>query len=302
MTIQTITWEDSNIEINAVEEIKKSVSSNHFNFLMSATSGDTIIELLDQFPEAHLICLSEKSRNLAVLELKIKLIIQVPDPNIRLAFLDGTLSEIENSYIYHTQLKPRLISHQFWDQNLNMIETGIHLHDKFIKLFHSKNFCYRQLIKVFGSKVIINSLSYPYPKYLSEVIKQHEEHNIFSHYGPNYLQSDPVRLNSAFENRQISFIHQDLFNYLHKTHRRFHLISLQTDQYSQSELISLLNLIRLRMVPISSRLILRRINSDYPLHHLVNKFFIVLDLERDFLTDRTYLYREVILATPRPIF
>ena len=53
-----------------------------------------------------------------------------------------------------------------------------------------------------------------------------------------------------------------------------------------------------RKVRDKGRVVVRRLNSDIPLRPIMNKYFIILDIGRDF-TDRTYMYQEVLVGTPR---
>jgi hypothetical protein len=79
----------------------------------------------------------------------------------------------------------------------------------------------------------------------------------------------------------------------------YDLISLGniTDHLGPKEILLFLKHIH-RISAKGARLVFRRINSDYNLRPLINNRFVVLEIDRN-LNDKTYLYREVVIATPR---
>ena len=71
-----------------------------------------------------------------------------------------------------------------------------------------------------------------------------------------------------------------------------------TDYLDKNQLSAFLYLIYLK-THLGARVIFRRLNGDLELHPYVNRYFMILEIDRDF-RDRSGLYREVVVATPRP--
>ena len=117
------------------------------------------------------------------------------------------------------------------------------------------------------------------------------------------IASEEIIASNAFVDiKKLKLINKNFWSYLRDTKQVFSLISTGnlTDLLTVDQLKENLKLIYQRLKP-DGRVIFRRMFHNIPLFEYVNKHFMILNIERDFLTDETYLYQEIILATPKHI-
>lgn len=167
------------------------------------------------------------------------------------------------------------------------------------------------MIDYFGKEFINNSLNIRLSDYFYKVLKKHqdlsEKHNYKNYFYEQMKSGYYDRKNPPLYIRQpnkhihkLSYICDDVINYLSNTKRQFDLMSLSniTDEMNYQQIDKLL-ILAVGRISHRGRLILRRMSGEVELHQLVNKYFVILNLSRDYLEDKTYLYQEVIVASPR---
>jgi len=322
MIIQTITWEDSTIETEILNEVL--LTEKNPEILMLATSCDTALTLLTDSRIGNITCVSILSRNLAVLELKMRLLNKVENYQDRINFLEGLLPSEESIEIYNS-FKDKLTCKDFWDFRIDIITNGIHLYDKWLKLFHQlkknnydfkKTFSFKKMIEIIGKPAIDNCLSVPYWKYFENVFQKHENDklikkenlpNIFYYQMRNFQYPEDENLPIYIKNKlsdetlnKMKLINKDLVKYLYDTDRKYSIISLGSfviDRYNNGEIHTLFQLLKLRTL-YNGRIIIRLFNNDHKLRDIINEYFIILEIDRN-LIDKTYMYKDVIIAKPR---
>lgn len=330
MIIHTITWEDPTIELEILDEILLNFKKP--NILMLATSCDTILTLLNNKNIHSITCISPLSRNLAILELKMHLLLEIKDYNLRLQFLEGILPSDQVIDIY-LKFCDNLSSLVFWNTYIDILTHGLHLHDCLLKLFFKlkKNnnnfhtcFTYDKMIEAFSNNSISNSISMPYWKYFQNIFNTHttknsnnnstEDNNNSNNDNPYYylmthFQYSEINKPKYLTNElpsdsaeKIKLIKQDFVKHLLDTTDKYAFISLGhffIENYNYDELNTIFELLKSRIF-YNGRLLVRQFNHDYNITEIINKFFIILNFDRN-TTDKTYLYQNIIIAKPRPI-
>ena len=117
------------------------------------------------------------------------------------------------------------------------------------------------------------------------------------------LHNYPLYLNQnaeCFDWDHVDIFDHDIIDHLIDTSTKFSLISLSNiaDNFDPKDLDYFFNLLR-RRTKINGRVIIRRRNTDYPLYQYMKKYFLILNHHLKNITDRTYLYQELIIGTPR---
>lgn len=336
MIIQTITWEDPKIDIDVLEEILSYSNIKNPDILMLASSCDTILTLMTDERIGSITCISPMSRNLAVLELKMYLLNEIEGYQERINFLEGMLTTEDSIEIYY-RFREKLSSKKFWDDYIDILTHGIHLYDKWIKLFYKlkkneydfkKTFSYKKMTEILGQDMINNCIINPYWTYFENIFEKHrfEQNKIKNQTktknqnenGNNNMTNPYYYLMMNFQYqvdnipkylmnklsdesiKKVKLINQDLVRYLYKGTHRFSIISLGTfviDRFNNDELYTLFEITKRRLT-YNGRLIIRKFNNDSMIRDIVSKFFIILDIDRN-LIDRTHIYQQVIIAKPR---
>lgn len=339
MSIQTITWEDPNIEIQVLNEICQR-GFTKLEILMPCSSGDTALSLLSNNQVSSVTCVSPNGKELACLELKSELLRKVPDPETRINFIHGNLPEQRMIEILN-QLSA-LQSHHYWLSHQNDVIQGIANLDLWILRFKEcqetirhkillliennindipeheiilsscqKTFSNKKMLEIISYKMIAQGIDKPicrtiYQTYLNHFEYLDREENIFyqlmcrGEYDrdsyPHYVSEGYLATNF---NQRLKLINQNLWRYLSETTRKFAIISVGnlTDYLNKCDLHKFIYLVHLKTMR-HGRAIFRRMQSDIPLRPIVNQFFIILEIDRDY-TDQTYLYQEVLVGCPR---
>lgn len=306
MPIQTITWEDYEIEEKVIQELLHFGRHKVIDVLMPGASGDTALTILNNPSVLSVTCVSPNGKELAALELRSQLVKKIKDPEKRISFLKGTLTWQESIEILK-KIQSKLASKEYWNgHQADVIKGIVHL-DKWFPLFQTyyealekgeeheeacrQAFSSKKVIKHLGPEIVEQGLNEPFHITMSRVLTKN---------GLGIFKSVPKYLTlTNLELQKIRLINQNFIYYLQETERRFTMISLgnMTDYLSEHDLHYLIKLVSYKVKP-KGRVIFRRLKSDFPLRDLVNEYFMILEIDRDF-TDYTNLYQEVIVGCPR---
>lgn len=334
--ISTITWEDPNIELDVLDEIFQFGYIKNPNVLMLASAGDTAISLLNDTRVKEIVCVSDNTSELACLEVKREILYTIDDPQERLNFLYGNIPDFE-MIEYFDQIKRYLRSKAYWETNIDDLVNGISNLDYWANLFADlrniiqdeidagmvnelsefdmvknafKNaFSNKKLWKRKSNDMIYQGLNIPLWRTMHQIFLDHyqnpdrDENLFFQHicrgiYAqgrfPHYLLQTKVDLD-----QRLIMIRNNIWDYLKQTKQIFSMISLGniTDSLDEKSLVNMIKLISERTHK-NGRVIFRRMQSDIKLFPIVNKYFIILDIDRDYI-DNTFFYKEIIVGYPR---
>jgi len=326
--ISTITWEDAQVELSQLEIIIEYYYDRP-NALLLASSADTALAIYPQLD--HLTVVSNYTYDLALFHLKKALLNVIKLPSERSHFLEGTMSLKKMIFYYHLMedemgIEPSI----FWRRRrLSIIFRGLNNFDPWLDLFqrfkrsnrrriHSDNdsessfrgvFSNRNLNSIISPDQFYNSLKKPFHQYFKELYHQvvKDIHSPFSHLiikAEYELHNYPLHLNQDHkyydEPHNCDILNQEIIDYLTNTSQNFSLISLGnlSDEFDADDLDFFFSLLKER-TKVNGRIIVRRRNTDFSLHEYINRYFIILNFFQPISIDRTYLYRELIIATPR---
>lgn len=190
------------------------------------------------------------------------------------------------SKVYHSHLNKKIISNDLTNNN----KKRIVIYEKCLKCQH--NYFFVNRIKKPKENIIAKidlSNIEEMPEFLKYILQ-------FKTY-KEFIRFHRFKKLQNYD--KVKYVNNNIITYLENTGRRFNLIHLGsfTDILHKDEIDDFMRLIK-EHCRKHSRIIFRRINSDYELYPFVNKYFMVLNIDRD-LHDATHFYREVILASPR---
>ncbi len=311
--IYTKSWEDAEVDMLALKEVLRNFRQKKPRLLVIASAGDTALSLLSNKVKS-ITCVDIYNSQLCMTELKALLCQYVQSVKDRIKFLEGTMRS-EKVYFIYELLRRDLVSKHFWDHNIDIIVEGVHNIDSFDLLFNKlyksnnnyrKSFSNRNIMKYIGEDDVKYCLKKRYADHIREVMIKHErsgEENYF-YYQMLYQKYPKDNYPPYLYNREIyadklELINSSMEEYLLTTNKIFEFVHTSniTDYMNLSQLRSFLILLNFRMKK-RGRVVFRRLNGDIELRPYVNKQFIILELDRDFV-DKSYLYQEVIVATPR---
>lgn len=326
--LSTISWEDPQIEIDQLAILTECYFS-HPTALLIGSSTDTALALYPHLD--HLTVASDVSFDLAIFMLKKAILAVIELPFDRSQFLAGTM-KLKKMIILYRQIENEMGVQVklFWRRKsrLSIIFRGINNFDHLMNLFNQfrkcdnrkyssspdfkfrKIFSHRNLKSIISDDQFQNSLQKPFYKYFNQVYNQllNDIHSPYTymvikneyelHNYPPYLNQEDIHFYKQFDH--LDLVDQNVIDYLNQTSNTFSLISLSnlTDNLDLADFDYFFRFLK-KKVQVNGRIILRRRNTDYPLYNHVNEYFIILNCHQKNETDRTHLYREIIIATPR---
>jgi hypothetical protein len=318
----TVTWEDAEVEVEQINDLIK----HHTRPLVlmmgqSMDTGLTLAGLNLPLKRIHMLCHTEFEE--ALFDLKLKLINTYLLPIDRIRFLQASYPPDQMVTMFLEIEKQMSTKNRcFWLKNMNLILGGIIYQDAWMKLFKQvkyeqmedklkKIFNYQHLFKIMDNHEsscdnLSNSIKVSFSAYMKRVyhalIDDHEspysylmircqyDHVLY----PRLFNSNVIDINSIVSSRG------SMVDYLLDSVEKYNLITIAnlSDIVSNSKELDSLILHVIKLLKPSGRTIFRRRNTDIELYEYINQHMMIINHEYN-STDRTHLYNELIIATPR---
>lgn len=293
--------EDPSTEINCVSKhnIKKC--------MIICSGGCSVLSLLQDDMKIDVI--DNSIEQIYLLKLKLELIKLLKDKEKYLDFIEGRditcFKEIKNEVSNEC--------YQWWKNHYELLDKGINNCGAFEELFRElvksdfdfdKLFDSGNLIKIFGKSAVIYSKTKAFSEYFRNVIMKKydgDKTNMFYHqilfgkYNKKYLPKYFSNFDNIIKNNYVlTYFKQDTLSFLESTkskHYELIQVSNLTDWYNENNREKLIKEIH-RCLTDKGIIVARRLNGDYSLLKLLQKYFDKVQSNED----TSYFYSEVLVG------